>query len=78
MPTNSSVVYSQPNCIGCKAAKNILTERGFVVEERNIADNPEHKQELFTAIPNAKSVPQVFVNGQYIGGLTELRAFLLT
>jgi glutaredoxin len=77
MPTNSSVVYSQPNCIGCKAAKNILTERGFVVEERNIADSAEYKQELFSAVPSAKSVPQVFVNGQYIGGLTELRAFLL-
>lgn len=78
MPTNSSVVYSQPNCIGCKAVKNILTERGFLVEERDIATNPEHKQELFAAVPGARSVPQVFVNGKYIGGLTELRAYLLT
>lgn len=77
MPTNSSVVYSQPNCIGCKAAKNILIERGFTVEERNIADNAEYKQELFSAVPSAKSVPQVFVNGEHIGGLTELRAYLL-
>lgn len=77
MQTNSSVVYSQPNCIGCKAAKNILKERGFAVEERNIAENAEYKQELFKAVPSAKSVPQVFINGEYIGGLTELRAYLL-
>lgn len=77
MSTNYSIIYSQPNCIGCTAAKNILREKGYQIEERNIANNNAFKEELFKAVPNAKSVPQIFINGEYIGGLTELRKFIL-
>ena len=69
-----SVIYSQANCIGCTAAKSILKQNGHIVEEKYL---PEYKEELLTLVPNAKSVPQIFINNEYIGGLTELRKYLL-
>jgi glutaredoxin len=31
------------------------------------------KEELLEAVPNAKSVPQIFLNGEFVGGVKELR-----
>ncbi len=76
MQTNSdknSVVYSQPHCTGCVRAKTLLKEQGFTVEERIIdRTGPWTKEHLLSVVPTARSVPQIFINDQYIGGLKEL------
>ena len=73
MSTNYSVVYSQPNCVGCTAAKTILRQAGHQVQEKCLT---EYKDELLALVPGAKSVPQIFINDKYIGGLTELRQYI--
>lgn len=75
MPVNSSIVYSQDNCQGCKTAKALLLQKGYVVEERKIGGGWTKKQ-LFDHVPDARSVPQIFINDQYIGGLKELQEYL--
>ena len=35
------------------------------------------KDDLLKVVPNAKTVPQIFVEDEYIGGYTELMKFLL-
>lgn len=68
-----SVVYSQPHCTGCVRVKNMLKEAGYTVEERIIGkEGPWTKEHLLTVVPNARSVPQVFINDKYIGGLKEV------
>ena len=33
------------------------------------------KQDLLEAVPNAKTVPQIFMYGKHIGGLTDLKKY---
>jgi glutaredoxin len=35
------------------------------------------KKDLIEKVPNARSVPQIFIGGEYIGGLPELKKRLL-
>jgi glutaredoxin len=38
-----------------------------------IGVNGYTKKDLIEKVPNARSVPQIFLNGQYVGGLLELK-----
>jgi glutaredoxin 3 len=53
----------------------LLRSRSIEFEERNI--NHEYtREQLLEAVPNARTVPQIFLDGQLIGGFTELRQHL--
>lgn len=78
MPINSqhkAVIWSKNSCIACASVKMMLGQRGYTVEERNI-DTTWKKQDLLEAVPNARSVPQVFIDNNYIGGLDDVRSYL--
>lgn len=78
MQTNSNkktVVWSQTNCAACEQAKALLTARGIEFEVKVLGENAT-KQELVAAVPHARSVPQIFLQGTYVGGLAELRSAL--
>ncbi len=70
-----AVIWSKYNCPYCDQAKALLTQRGIAFEERKIGDGYT-KEELLEAVPNARTVPQVFLNNQLIGGFTELRKYI--
>jgi glutaredoxin 3 len=68
----TAIVWSKYNCPYCDQAKALLTQRGIKYEERKIGDGYS-REELLEAVPNARTVPQIFINNQLIGGFTELR-----
>jgi glutaredoxin 3 len=68
----TAIVWSKDNCPYCDQAKALLTQRGVTYEERKIGDGYSREQ-LLEAVPNARTVPQIFINNQLIGGFTELR-----
>ena len=68
----SAVVWSQPNCAYCEMAKELLKSKNIIFEERKLGETWT-KEQLFEAVPNARSVPQIFLNGEYIGGFNELK-----
>jgi glutaredoxin 3 len=70
-----AVVWSKYNCTFCDQAKALLTQRGIEFEERKIGDGYT-KEELLESVPNAKTLPQIFLNNQLIGGFTELRKYI--
>ena len=69
------VVWSQPNCPGCDTTKKLLDQLG-VPYQVNVIDTPETKQLFFTTLPGARSIPQIVIDGKWIGGLQEFRRFL--
>jgi glutaredoxin 3 len=71
----TAIVWSKYNCPYCDQAKALLTQRGIKYEERKIGDGYS-KEELLEAVPNARTVPQIIINGNMIGGFTELRDYL--
>ena len=71
-----SIVYSQPNCQACHAVKALLAMHGLEVEERVIDGLNWRKSDLYDVAPNARSVPQVLIEGELIGGLTDVSKYL--
>ena len=67
-----AVVWSKPNCPQCTSAKQLLKIKGIEYEEKNIADG--HKiQDLLALVPNAKTMPQIWLDDKHIGGYKELQ-----
>lgn len=72
-----AIVWSKYNCPYCEQAKQLLAQRGISYEERKIGDGYT-KEELLESVPGARSVPQIFLDNELIGGFNELRERLLT
>lgn len=70
-----AIVWSKYHCPYCDQAKALLTSKGIEFEERKIGDGFT-KEDLLEAVPTARTVPQIFLNGELVGGFTELRAKL--
>lgn len=54
-------------------AKKLLETKEYKIDERVIGFGWNAEQ-LFEAVPNVKTVPQIFLNGEYIGGYDNLVA----
>ena len=70
-----AIVWSKYHCPYCDQAKALSTSKGIQFEEKKIGDGYT-KEELLEAVPNARTVPQIFLDGELIGGFTELRTKL--
>jgi glutaredoxin 3 len=70
-----AIVWSKYNCSYCEQAKALLNQKGIVFEERKIGDGYT-REDLLEAVPTARTVPQIFLDGELVGGYTELRAKL--
>lgn len=70
-----AIVWSKYHCPYCDQAKALLTQKGIEFEERKIGDGYS-KEDLLEAVPTARTVPQIFLGEQYIGGFTELKKHL--
>ena len=68
----SAIVWSKDACPYCEQAKALLTQKGITFEERKIGAGWT-KEQLLEAVPTARTVPQIFLDDQLIGGFTELR-----
>ena len=71
-----AIVWSKDACPYCVQAKALLSQKGIEIEERKIGDGYT-KEDLLEAVPSARSVPQIFLDGEHVGGFTELRAKFL-
>ena len=67
------IVYTKENCPYCALAKTLLTERGIAFSEVRI-DLDDSKREEMMRLSNKRTVPQIFIDGQPIGGYDDLAA----
>jgi glutaredoxin len=70
-----AVIWSKDQCPYCDQAKALLTQKGIKFEEKKIGHGYTREQ-LLEAVPNARTVPQIFLDDELIGGFTELRKHL--
>ena len=65
-----AVIWSKNNCNLCAEAKALLDSKKIGYEERNIEDefSPWTPEDFFKAVPNARTFPQIEIDGKYIGG----------
>lgn len=71
----TTVVWSKNQCPYCEQAKALLKLKGIAFEERNIQTDFT-KEQLLEAVPTARTVPQIIMDDQLIGGFTQLQEYL--
>jgi|TARA_R110000868_G_scaffold31918_1_gene116600 glutaredoxin len=67
-----AIVWSKDQCPFCDQAKRLLESKGIEYEERNMSRDWT-KEQLLEAVPTARTVPQIFLDDELVGGFTELR-----
>ena len=70
-----ATILTKPSCPFCAKAKTALTKAGIGYEEITVS-NKDITSRTLRAIANAKTVPQVFIDGKLIGGSDDLESFL--
>ena len=70
-----AIVWSKDNCAYCDQAKALLEQRNIAYEEKKIGYGYT-REDLLEAVPTARTVPQIFVNNNHVGGFTELRKYI--
>jgi len=70
-----AIIWSKYNCNQCDQAKALLKQKGYVIEERKIGDGYT-REELLEAVPTARTVPQIFIEDELVGGFTELQKYI--
>lgn len=68
------VIYSRSACPNCTTAKRLLDSKGIGFEE--IVATEDVINYLAAQYPEARQMPQIFINGQRVGGLAGLQAAL--
>ena len=68
------VIYTGDLCIHCDWAIELLNRKSIEFTEYNIAKDAAKREEMFKKSNGAKTVPQIFIGEQHVGGNTELQA----
>ncbi len=67
------IIYTTNSCPYCVMAKTLLNARHVAFEEIRI-DLDESKRDEMMKLSNRRTVPQIFINDQSIGGYDDLAA----
>jgi glutaredoxin 3 len=67
-------IYTQPWCAYCARAKRLLTEKGIEFQEIDAPRGTPEREESIRRSGGRSTVPQIFVDGRYLGDCDELVA----
>jgi glutaredoxin 3 len=68
------LIYTTAVCPYCVAAKNLLKARGLGYTEIRVDSDPEARDTMLARSAGRRTVPQIFIGAQHIGGFDELAA----
>jgi glutaredoxin 3 len=66
-------IYTTPSCPFCVQAKRLLQARGIPYDEINVGEDAALRADLVRRT-GRRTVPQIFIDGESIGGFEELAA----
>ena len=69
------VIYTKSGCPNCVTAKALLDSKAIEYSEINL-DKESERDAFIATFPEAKQMPQIFIQGQRVGGLFGLQAAL--
>ena len=67
-------IYSTSYCPYCMRAKALLRSKGVNFAEIDVTENPELRARMVELAGGRRTVPEIFINGEIIGGFDELYA----
>lgn len=65
-------IYTTPLCGYCHAAKRLLSRKGVTYAEVDVSADPARRAEMMQRAHGGRTVPQIFIGGQHIGGSDDL------
>jgi glutaredoxin 3 len=68
------IVYSQPFCGYCSAAKRLLQQKGVEITEVDVMAEAGRRAEMLERSGGRRTVPQIFIDGRHVGGYDDLSA----
>lgn len=70
----SVVIYTRQYCGYCSAAKALLEKKGVDYVEHDATGKPEIRSEMIDKAHGRTTFPQIFINGQHVGGCDDIHA----
>lgn len=67
-------IYTTPTCPYCTAAKQLLRKKGVVFTEIDVSRDPDLRTIMTKRAGGSRTVPQIFIGGQHIGGCDDMYA----
>lgn len=67
-------VYTADYCPYCTKAKNLLDQKGATYKEIDVSGDDDARVALVKKANGMRTVPQIFINDQHIGGCDDLYA----
>ena len=72
-----AIVYGTSKCSWCDRVANMLGDNEIEVEKIDVSESKEHFQSMKNAAGKSIStVPQVVIDGKFVGGYTEVERFI--
>ena len=71
-------IYTTPLCPYCARAKHLLDRKGVAYSEIDLWTEPGRREEMLRRAEGRRTVPQIFIGGQGIGGSDDLHALEAT
>jgi len=68
-------IYGKPMCPFCDKAKALCEQRGYNYEYKTLGTDYT-KEELLETFPGARTVPQIVINGNKIGGWEQMVKYI--
>jgi len=65
-------IYTKAFCGYCFRAKHLLDEKGVTYDEYDVTMGGPKKAEMLDRKPDARTVPQIFIDGKAVGGCYDL------
>ncbi len=66
-------MYTTTWCPFCMRARDLLKRKGVEFDDLNLDEHPEMRGEMIT-LSGRRTVPQIWVGGQHVGGSDDLHA----
>jgi glutaredoxin 3 len=67
------VIYTKTNCPNCTTAKRLLDDKGIGYTLFDVNEYPETFRLMLQDYPEARQMPQIFLDNQRVGGLAGLQ-----
>ena len=67
-------IYTSPLCGFCHRAKGLLNRKNVEFEDIDVMMDRVRKAEMVERAGGRTSVPQIFINGEHVGGCDDLYA----
>jgi len=69
------IIWGKPQCPHCESAKRMLDSRQIAYEYKQLGVDFQ-REDVLAEFPEARTFPQIVINGQKIGGYDRLGTYL--